>query len=42
MIFRDVAVLQDNISEKGSHQVFAPPGVQERHIQYHNVNLLLL
>ena len=34
--------LQDNIAEEGPHQVFAPAGVQERHVQYYNVNALLL
>ena len=33
--------MQDNIAEKGPHQVLAPPGVQQRHIQNHNVNLFL-
>ena len=30
--------LQDNIAEEGSHQVLAPAGVQQRHIQYHDVD----
>ena len=34
--------LQDNIAEEGPHQVLAPAGIQERHIQHHNVNALLL
>jgi len=34
--------LQDNIAEEGPHQVLAPAGVQQRHIQHHNVDALLL
>ena len=34
--------MQDNIAEEGPHQVLASPGVQQRHIQHHNVDLLLL
>ena len=34
--------LQDNVAEKGPHQVLAPAGVQQRHIQHHNVDFLFL
>lgn len=33
--------LQDNIVEECSHQIFAPVGIQQGHIQYHNVDALL-
>ena len=34
--------MQDNVTEKGPHQVLAPTGVQQRHIQYHKINTFLL
>ena len=34
--------LQDDIAEECPHQVFAPPGVQQGHIQHYNVDALLL
>ena len=30
--------LMNNIGEKCTHQIFAPAGVQQWHIQHHNVN----
>ncbi len=33
--------LKDNVAEKRPHQVLAPPGVQQRHIQHRDVHPLL-
>ena len=34
--------LQNDVAQKSAHQVFATPGVQQRHIQHHNVCALCL
>ena len=34
--------LQNDVREEGSHQIFAPTGIQQRHIQYHNVDPFFL
>ena len=34
--------LQHNVAEERSHQVFASPGIQQRHIQHHDVDALFL
>ncbi len=34
--------LQDDVAEKGAHQVLAPAGVEQGHVQHHNVHALLL
>ena len=30
--------LQNNVAEKGPHQVLTPSGIQQRHIQHHNID----
>ena len=34
--------LQDDVAEEGAHQVLAPPGVQQGHVQHHDIHPLLL
>lgn len=34
--------LQHDVAQKSAHQVFATPGVQQRHIQHYDVNALCL
>lgn len=34
--------LQHNVAQEGAHQVFAATGVQQRHIQHHDVSTLCL
>ena len=34
--------LQNNVAQESAHQVFAAPGVQQWHIQHHNVDALCL
>ena len=34
--------LQNNVAHESAHQVFAAPGVQQWHIQHHNVDALCL
>ena len=34
--------LQHNVAQEGAHQVFAAPGVQQWHIQHHDVSALCL
>ena len=34
--------MQHNVAEERTHQVFSSPGVQQGHIQHHDVNSLVL
>ena len=34
--------LQHNVTQESAHQVFATPGIQQRHIQHYDVNALCL
>lgn len=43
LVFRNKGKhLQNDVAEEGSHQIFAPACVQQRHVQNHNVNAFFL